>query len=246
MSNGKSKSPIDSAAADLRTIALATREGELLGSEDELIEQIRCARVTIRQAARLLEREGLLRVRRGLNGGYFAARPNVEMVESIVCSYLDTLGVNPRHSGLVATALWVQVLREAANADPAAAKSLARNLSEQIQALTEDTPIMEVGRIERECRSAIFGLIDGGYLEVLFGINAAFARMQVAGRTDYPTIADHVQFVREWKKAKLLEFDAIASGDETLATLAALHTRRLWEDLDVNRQGPRRRVARPR
>ena len=234
MGNNKSKSPIETAAADLRAIALATREGELLGSENELVEKLGVARITARQAARLLEREGVLRVRRGANGGYFAARPNVAMVEAIVCNYLDTLGVNPRHNGLVATALWVQVLREAAKADPTAARSLAKRLAEQIDGLGEAT-IEEISRVEREHRSAIVHLIDGGYIEVLFGINAAFARMKLSGRTDVEHRVDHEEFLRDWKKAKLLELDAIAAGDETLAVLAALHSRKLWQDLERRR-----------
>lgn len=233
MGNIKTRSPIETAAADLRRIALSTPEGGLLGSEDELLDRLKCARVTIRQTARLLEREGLLRVRRGINGGYFAARPSVEMVEAIVCNYLDTLGVNPEHSGLVTTGLWTQVMREAAKAEPAAARALSERLTKQIEPLSEDTSIAEVGRLERETRSAIFELIGGGYLEVLFGINAAFARSHLPeSTTDALSPAEWATFVRKWKKAKLLEFDAIAEGDRTLAALAALNTRRIWQDLD--------------
>jgi len=50
---------------------LAAKEGALIGSEESLIADLGVSRSTLRQAARLLEREGLLRVKRGINGGYY-------------------------------------------------------------------------------------------------------------------------------------------------------------------------------
>lgn len=229
--NRKSKSPVDTAVDELRRIAMVTPEGELLGSEDELVEQLKVARVTVRQAARLLEREGLLRVRRGIKGGYFATRPSIEMVESIVCGYLNTLGVDARLAGVASTALWVEVLREASKADRAAATELVESLTKQIHKLGPDPTIEAVGRAERESRTAIFKLIDGTYIEILFRINAAFARQHLNTHTQFSDAERHAKFVRDWKRSKLLEFDAIAEGDEIMAILAAMKTRKLWMDL---------------
>ncbi len=237
MTNSKSKSSIDIAASALRAISLATPPGALLGSEDELLSRAGVSRVTIRQAARVLEGEGLVRVRRGINGGYFAARPSVEMVEGMVCAYLDTLGLEPHHVGVVATALWVQVLREAALADRGQAQRLAERLIQEVEALGQDTTIEDIGRIERECRSAIFELIDGAYIEVLFRINAAFSRQRIS-------VEGHLneqhegfpQFFRDWKKAKVLELEAIADGDDILAVMAALHSRKLWGGRTARRE----------
>lgn len=214
----------------MRALALATPEGERLGSEDELVEKLGVARVTIRQAARLLEREGLVKVRRGLNGGYFATRPTVEMVETIVCNYLNTLGLKSHHGGGVSSALWVYVVREAAAADRAAANALAEQFTRKIQGLGAGASIEDVAQIEREMRSEIFKLIDGGYIEVLFRINAAFARQEISGDSHFVDLVGIETFVRNWKKAKLAELDAIADGDEMLAVMAALHSRKLWLD----------------
>jgi DNA-binding IscR family transcriptional regulator len=233
VASNKNRSPIETAAAELRRTALATPDGMLLGSESELLETLGCSRLTIRQAARLLEREGVLRVRRGPSGGYFATRPDPQMVEAIVCSYLDTLGVIPEHSGSVATGLWTQVLREAATVDPAAARALSDRMTTRIEALSDDVSIEEIARLEHETRSAIFELIDGGYIEVLFGINAAFARLHLNRSGDALRPADTAAFLRSWKKAKLLEFEAIATGDADIALLAALNGRKVWQDLDA-------------
>lgn len=234
--DGSAKSPIEIAAAKLRAIALGTAEGEYLGSEVELVEKLGVARITIRQAARLIEREGLLRVRRGINGGYFASRPSVEMVESIVCGYLNTLGLDSRHGGLVATGLWVQVLREASKADRTAVRTIAEQLGRQINALGSEMTIEHIGRFEQEFRSEIFKLIDGDYVELLFRINAAFSRQQIGPVRPGSNVAANENFVRLWKKAKLLELDAISGGDELLAMIAALRSRELWTDRANRRQ----------
>jgi hypothetical protein len=167
-------------------------------------------------------------VRRGINGGYFAARPSVEMVEAVVCAYLDTLGLEAHHVGVVATALWVQVLREAALASRPEAHELAERWTREVEALGPTSTIEDIGRVERECRSAIFELIDGAYMEVLFRVNAAFSRQQISAQPQYDDPEGYKEFFRDWKKAKLLELDAIDQGDEIMAVMAALHSRKLW------------------
>lgn len=227
----RSRSPIDAAADELREIALGTVEGALIASEDDLVQRLKVGRVTVRQAARLLEREGVLRVRRGINGGYFASRPSVEMVETVVSAYLSTLGLDTRHTGGVATALWMETLRQAAGAaDRPAAKATARRLGEVVDRVPSDASMREIGTLEQEIREAIFDLIDGAYIRVFFGINTAFARQQVEAEIAHiPNVeASRPEFVDRWKKAKAMELEAIAEGDEMLAMMTALHSRKLW------------------
>ncbi len=224
----KAKSPIDAAADALRSVALEAAEGEFLGSEDDLIARIGAARVTMRQAARLLEREGLLRTRRGINGGYFAARPNSEMVESVVCTYLDTLGLDGRHTGAVTTALWAQVLREAASAPPEARAEVVERLRRLVEEIDPYAAISVLGRAEIEIRTQMFELIDGAYIELMFRINAAFSRAQSKDTEDHTEVGFRHVFVAQWKNAKLMELGAIAAGDPTLAMMAALHERSVW------------------
>jgi DNA-binding GntR family transcriptional regulator len=233
--NGKSRSSIGEVARTLRDIAMSSPEDALLGSEDDLVETLGVSRATVRQAARLLERDGVLRVRRGIKGGYFAARPNVEMVEAVFCAYLKTLGFDAAHSGAVTTGLWIESLRQAAGADRIAALALAERFSERIEQFPVETPLAGVTKLEQEIRSAVLQLIGGGYIEILFRINAEFARQQLgpevgelAHRYESTDPEGHRRFVQRWKKAKLMELEAIASGDGSLAMMAALHNRKLW------------------
>ncbi|HMG44200.1 MAG TPA: FCD domain-containing protein [Acidimicrobiales bacterium] len=67
-------------AADLLAEDILAHEGDEeewpLGSEDELMKILGVGRPTIRQAARLLEQQQLVVVRRGINGGIFGRRPS--------------------------------------------------------------------------------------------------------------------------------------------------------------------------
>lgn len=220
--------PIDLAARELREIALRTPVGEFLGSEDELVQRLGVAKVTIRQAARLLERDGVLQVKRGKGGGYFASRPSSDMVEAVVCAYLDTMGIEAKRTGSVATALWIECLRQAATADRSTSRDLAKRLSDMVVAIPADAPMEVIGRAEREIREAIFDLIDGGYIRIIFQINAAFTRSHMREPDERPSGEALQTFVRRWKMAKLMQFEAIASGDSLQAMAAALQDRNVW------------------
>jgi DNA-binding GntR family transcriptional regulator len=226
----KARSPIDTAAQELRDITLGAEEGTFIGSEDDLVQRLKVSRVTVRQAARLLEREGVLLVRRGINGGYFASRPSVQMVETVVSAYLNTLGLDTRHTGGVATALWMETLRQAAGADRGKAKEVTARLAKVLDRVSSDADMREIGTLEQEIREAIFDLINGAYIRVFFGINTAFSRQQVeAEMANMPVVAvSREGFVDRWKKAKAMELEAIAEGDEMLAMMTALHSRKVW------------------
>jgi GntR family transcriptional repressor for pyruvate dehydrogenase complex len=67
--------PAIAIAETLREEILHAAEGDLLGSEGELMTRFRVSRPTFQQAMRILQSEGLLEVRRGVNGGLFARLP---------------------------------------------------------------------------------------------------------------------------------------------------------------------------
>lgn len=112
------------AASKLRAMILAVQEGTLIGSEEHLCAQLGVSRSTMRQAARLLEREGVLHVRHGSYGGYYSARPDLATIEAAVGAYLHTLDVRPEDATAIASTLWVEVVRTAAVAHAEAAQDM--------------------------------------------------------------------------------------------------------------------------
>lgn len=229
MSN-RTRSAIDVAASRLRELALASDDGAFLGSEEALVEKLAASRATVRQVARLLEREGLLRVRRGINGGYFAARPTLGTVEAAVSGYLDTLDMEAQDVTVVASVLWVEALRKAASLRTEAATTTARKLREQIAALRSDAPFSQVSELERKTRSEIFALTKARYIELIFQINIAFAQTRFPRVSMTDESEGHRHFVDAWRKAKLMELDAIIDGDPELGMMAARHSRNLWHE----------------
>lgn len=75
----------------------------LLGSEDDLIRVLGVSRPTLRQAARMLEQEQLLVVRRGIGGGLFGRRPTAEAVSHTASVYLRSQGAT--YKDLISTQL---------------------------------------------------------------------------------------------------------------------------------------------
>lgn len=199
-----------------------------LGSEEALVTSLGVSRATVRQVARLLEREGLVKVRRGINGGYFGARPDASTIEAAVAAHLDTLDMQAEDVGVVASVLWVEVMRQAAGLRTDAARAVAARLQAKVAALRPNASFADLIKVEQESRSAIFKLINGRYIELIFQINAAFAIRRFPHFAKDPDALLQAAFLRDWKTAKLMELAAIADGDQELAMMAARHSRNIW------------------
>jgi DNA-binding GntR family transcriptional regulator len=90
--NGKSKLRrrylVQETAAKLRDLVFDREPGALIGSLPELARLLGVGIVTVQQAARILEHEGLLEVRRGPGGGYYGQRPDEAALERSLAAYL--------------------------------------------------------------------------------------------------------------------------------------------------------------
>jgi DNA-binding FadR family transcriptional regulator len=229
MKKPESRSTIDVVAERLRTIVLEAPEDTLIGSEDALVAVLGCSRASVRQVARLLEREGLLKVRRGINGGYFGARPDVGVIERTVSAYLETLNIDAKDTAVLASALWVEAVRKAAMSDRAAAQELATRLKPRVAALPDHATFEQVRDIELLTQSEIFTLADSGYIKLIFDINFEFSRRRYpASPVEDDYTPEHREFVRLWREAKLQELGAIALGERELAVMAAQYSRKIW------------------
>ncbi|RQH05041.1 FadR/GntR family transcriptional regulator [Paraburkholderia dinghuensis] len=75
-----------------KKILSVPHDNPFLGSEDELIATLGISRPTFRQAARLLEHEQLLKIKRGSGGGFFAQAPSARAVSRMAAIYLNSQG----------------------------------------------------------------------------------------------------------------------------------------------------------
>ncbi len=112
----------DVLAEDLRNRILAGDfpEGTALPPERELVTQTRMSRTTVREALRILEVQGLVRIRTGRSGGAFVQRPGHESMTNTV-----SLLIRGRHIRMAA----LLETREAL--EPACARLAARDRTEE-------------------------------------------------------------------------------------------------------------------
>jgi DNA-binding FadR family transcriptional regulator len=122
----------------LRELALGVPEGELLGTEKELIARFGVSRPTFRQAVHIVEAERLVESVRGLNGGLFSRRPDLEGVIASAATYLRSRGSKLRDVMIAANA----ALREAVGA---AADCRDGDLREQLDRLIAELGLREHG-----------------------------------------------------------------------------------------------------
>jgi GntR family transcriptional repressor for pyruvate dehydrogenase complex len=228
MAKPPSTRPLEAAAAQLRTIVMEAEEGTLIGSEDSLLAKLNVSRSTVRQVARLLEREGLLLVRRGINGGYFGTRPNARTIENTVSAYLETLHLDAEDVTIVASALWIEVLRKAAAVRTDEARAMAESYRKRVRAIKPAATFEEVRACEVDSRGAIFRIANCGYIELIFNINTAYSIRGFPPRPNTNDTPEHFEFVRAWRDAKLMELSAIFEGDVELGAMAARHIRDIW------------------
>jgi GntR family transcriptional repressor for pyruvate dehydrogenase complex len=81
-------------ARALVDMSLAATPGEYLGAENDLLQKFGISRPTLRQAAKMVERDRLISVRRGTNGGFFAERPDASDAIQSLTRFLRLRGAN--------------------------------------------------------------------------------------------------------------------------------------------------------
>jgi DNA-binding FadR family transcriptional regulator len=114
------------AARPLRSEVLTRAQGDPLGSEDELAARPAISRPTLRQAARLLEHEQLLRVRRGVGGGYYVRKPEIGAVARAAAFHLQARKTTMRDLLTASELLNQAMMVRAAQSRDAAALSRRR------------------------------------------------------------------------------------------------------------------------
>jgi len=194
-------------AHSMREIILGSETGALLGSEDELIAQFDVSRPTFRQAVKVLEAEGLLAVRRGVNGGLFAQHPATASVARSVSVLLRHRGVTFADVTRTVHALMGEMARQAA-AHPRKAER-----ARQAKAIRSYLPSEELSEPERVIAS---GFQFGECVSELATNPVVFVMLDIlldllSQQPDAPTMKGHYDDLHSFHFAVA---DAIESGDQ--------------------------------
>ena len=200
---------VQATAARLKAMILKLEPRAQIGSLGELVERLEVGVVTVQQAARILENEGFLEVRRGPGGGYFGMRPSEADLEHSLVEYLRL------HKSAYRDAL--ELLRTLkGEAVAAAARCRAPEVLERLRIIRKriiaSTTREERLAVEEDFRIAIHAMSDRPLLSLFAGATARFVR-------DYapPALLLDEKGERAWKDANVRVIDAILAGDEELA-----------------------------
>ncbi len=71
------------------------KPGDRLPSEEEISRELKVSKVTVREALREMESEGMIEKRRGMYGGSFVAEPSLAKFCDQVSNYYHTGGITP-------------------------------------------------------------------------------------------------------------------------------------------------------
>jgi len=210
-------SAVRSVAQRIRDDVLALSDGELIGSEDDLVERYGVSRPTLRQAASILVQEQLVSIRRGVGGGYFARLPNPRGVAQSAAVYL--LAHSTSMQEIIAAVAPIKA-ELAVLASKSGDSELRAQLAEfaQTATLEEDDLYWSFLRSERAFSRILGKLSANKVLSLFLNILYDFCAQVPPDRDVY---RHHPQRIRTYWNARARMVDAILARDPEVAAVYA-------------------------
>lgn len=205
-------------ADTLRREIMRQKDGYMLGSEDELLAKLNVSRPTFRQAAKILEQEQLLMIRRGVGGGYFARHPSSEAVVHMSAVYLQARNATMADVVAASRPVIMEAVRLATIGQDAKNKVFWRKFLEEESARAEQPfdfkaflrSESEFGELlMRACGNPLLKL----FLSVVYGFTSSFKGERIWGSN-----SDHITGSAKLRNRMV---EAILEGDPEVTTLVA-------------------------
>jgi GntR family transcriptional regulator, transcriptional repressor for pyruvate dehydrogenase complex len=200
-------------AERLRTMIFAREPGAQIGSLAELAQALGVGIVTVQQAARILEHEGLLEVRRGPGGGYFGRRPDVSTLERALVGYMRSEPASRAEVLDMTSLLFNELCAAAARCSDAAQHDELRKLATAIGSSDADS---DIGPLEERLQNQLFRMVNRPFFELLTRVALQIAQAGEGGRM----VGKGFGLAR-WKDSRRIIIDAILRRDPELAHFEA-------------------------
>jgi GntR family transcriptional repressor for pyruvate dehydrogenase complex len=208
--NGEGSLVIRTAQA-LSNLSLEHAPGDYLGAEDDLLAKLSVSRPTLRQAAKIVESDRLISVRRGIKGGFYAARPNAADAIKSLARYLRLNGATIADVFAVTKLVAEEAgALAAASCDPDQRVKVARFRDSIEQNVTPGSLVRAEGALAR----LLADMSGNPALQLVMEIGYTFG-MEEQGMRFYASEADR-------ERARSLQYglcDAILAGDADIARL---------------------------
>ena len=247
--SGKKRAPVEAqkrssvrrVADAIRRDALERNEGELLGSEDELILRYGVSRPTLRQAAALVAQENLLVVKRGVGGGYFVRQPDSKAVAHVAAVYLRSRRTAAEEIVRAFSPIRIEVAKLAARCKDEGLRTKLREFVEAEEG-REHVSFAEFVRAEREF-GHIMSQMSGNevislFLEILYDCSALLS-------PDEDLFRNWPDRIEEYRRKRQKLAAALLDGDEEIAVVASSRmtaTTAEWMINQLKRREPRERL----
>lgn len=208
------RQPVQKVAEALRERIFSSSPGEHIGSLHELARSLGVGIVTVQQAARILEHEGLLDVRRGPSGGYFGRRPDMAALERAISAYLRS---EPASLGEVldmTSLLFNELCAAAARCEDAAQHEELRRIASAIGGCDSEAGI---GALEEALQDQLFRMVNRPFFQLITHIALGMAASEFGHRSGLA-----INFgLERWRDSRRVIIDAILRRDPLLARFEA-------------------------
>jgi DNA-binding FadR family transcriptional regulator len=202
----------------LREKIFGVEEDSRIGSLPELAESLGVGIVTVQQAARVLEHEGLLHVRRGPGGGYYGRRPDVTVLERTLAAFMRTYPATWEEALDLTSLLFNEVCAAAAACQDAGLRTELTSISKSVS-LCEGIP--EMGELEGKLQELLFRMVKRPLFALLTQVTLHFSAQQ-HGQYIYTGVMN----LQKWRSGRQRIIAAILEGDPELARFEAMRNNR--------------------
>jgi DNA-binding FadR family transcriptional regulator len=191
----------------------AREPGVLVGSLQELARLLEVGIVTLQQAARVLEHEGLLEVRRGPGGGYYGIRPDEAALERALHSYMRMNPASFEEALDMTSLLFNELATTAAECTDAGLRSELHTL---LQRLLGPTAMDQLGKFEADFQELLFRMVRRPLFEMLTRVTLGYSSTQQGGR-----IHQFEGDIEAWRRGRTHIIEAILANDPQLTRFEA-------------------------
>ena len=205
--------PVQETAAHLRELVFACAPDARIGALPELARSLGVGIVTVQQAARILEHEGLLEVRRGPGGGYYGQRPDASALERAIAGYMRMHPASYGEALDMTSLLFTELVAAAASCNDDTLRARLRDLPARIETCESETDVM---LFESEVQDLLFRMVDRPLFEVLTRVMLSFS-----GGRRLPIFPDESAVQSWWCENRRRIIAAILAQDPELARFEA-------------------------
>lgn len=205
---------VQQTAAALRERVFSEKPDTQIGSLRDLARSLGVGIVTVQQAARILEHEGLLTVRRGPGGGYYGRRPDAAALERSLAAYMRIHPASYAEALDMTSLLFTELATAAAGCRD---NSLCAELADLHRRLDDCRNEADAGAFESEFQDLLFRMVERPLFELLTRVTLRFAVSQQADGFGVFVKANRTL----WREGRHRIIAAVLAGDAELARFEA-------------------------